>query len=158
MAQDTLKVSGIQVSPVEIENVLLAHPKALINDVSVAGVSGGRTSDEKVPRAWIVLSGAGKKLGAHAVIRELEMWHKENLSKYKWLRGGIEVVEEVRLAYHDWGWRGCLVLTLVPCPSDPQIADRKSPPTGTARQVRAAGCSECERETLRLDVVYPICA
>lgn len=80
----------------EIEDVLLANPKRLINDVTVAGVSGGRTSDEKVPRAWIVLNHAGKRLGEEGVKRELEEWHHKNLSKYKWLRGGIEVVEKVR--------------------------------------------------------------
>jgi hypothetical protein len=76
--------------------VLLANPKRLIIDVTVAGVTGGRISDEKVPRAWVVLSGAGKKMGVEAVKRELKMWHQENLSKYKWLRGGIEVVKQVR--------------------------------------------------------------
>ncbi|KAF9459208.1 hypothetical protein BDZ94DRAFT_1268837 [Collybia nuda] len=94
-AKDTLKVSGIQVSPVEIENVLLSHPKGIITDATVAGVSGGRTSDEKVPRAWVVLGEAGKKMGAAAAIKELEGWHQENLSKYKWLRGGIEVVKQI---------------------------------------------------------------
>jgi acyl-coenzyme A synthetase/AMP-(fatty) acid ligase len=89
-------VSGIQVSPLEIEDVLLAHPKKLIIDATVAGVSGGRTSDEKVPHAWVVLSDAGKTMGVDAVKRELDTWHKENLSKYKWLRGGIEVVKQVR--------------------------------------------------------------
>jgi acyl-CoA synthetase (AMP-forming)/AMP-acid ligase II len=93
--QDILKVSGVQVSPVEIENVLLAHPQKLIQDVTVAGVSGGRTSDEKVPRAWVVLSPEGQKLGVSRVMRVLDEWHRENLSKYKWLRGGIEVVKEV---------------------------------------------------------------
>ena len=93
--QDTLKVSGAQVSPVEIENCLLEHPGKLINDVTVAGVSGGRISDEKVPRAWIVLTPAGKKRGVAAVVRELNAWHQKNLSKYKWLRGGIEVVDQV---------------------------------------------------------------
>jgi acyl-CoA synthetase (AMP-forming)/AMP-acid ligase II len=92
-----LKVSGLQVSPKEIEDVLFAHPEKLISDVSVAGVSGGRTEDEKVPRAWIVLSRAGKMKGAPAVIKALEQWHKGSLSKYKWLRGGIEVVREVRI-------------------------------------------------------------
>ena len=101
--QDTLKVSGTQVSPVEIENTLLSHPSKLISDVSVAGVSGfGRTPDEKVPRAWIVLNSAGKKLGEVGVIGELERWHKENLSKYKWLRGGMEVVDEVRCVFLSW--------------------------------------------------------
>jgi len=94
-AKDTLKISGAQVSPVEIENCLLEHPGKLISDVTVAGVSGGRTSDEKVPRAWIVLSSAGKKRGASVVIKELKSWHQQNLSKYKWLRGGIEIVEEI---------------------------------------------------------------
>ncbi|KAF8188280.1 hypothetical protein K438DRAFT_1907465 [Mycena galopus ATCC 62051] len=93
--KDTLKVSGSQVSPKEIEDVLFAHPDKLISDVTVAGVSGGRTDDEKIPRAWIVLSSAGKKQGAPAVIKALEQWHQESLSKYKWLRGGFEVVREI---------------------------------------------------------------
>ncbi|KAJ6531618.1 hypothetical protein DFH09DRAFT_933664 [Mycena vulgaris] len=93
--KDTLKVSGVQVSPMEIEDVLLAHPVKLISDATVAGVSGGRTADEKVPRAWVVLSAAGEEKGARAVIEALEAWHKESLSKYKWLRGGIEVVEKL---------------------------------------------------------------
>ena len=94
-AKDTLKVSGAQVSPVEIEDCLLAHPDKLIIDATVAGVTGGRTSDEKVPRAWIVLSPAGKKLGAKAVIKTLDDWHQQNLSKYKHLRGGFEVVSAI---------------------------------------------------------------
>ncbi|KAJ6481213.1 hypothetical protein C8R47DRAFT_592592 [Mycena vitilis] len=93
--KDTLKVSGMQVSPKEIEDVLLAHPDELISDVTVAGVSGGRTEDERVPRAWIVLSSAGKKKGTPAVIEVLDVWHQQCLSKYKWLRGGIEVVDEI---------------------------------------------------------------
>ncbi|KIK66686.1 hypothetical protein GYMLUDRAFT_157107 [Collybiopsis luxurians FD-317 M1] len=92
---DTLKVSGIQVSPNEIEDCLLAHPRKYIVDVSVAGVFGGRTEDERVPRAWVVLSVAGKKLGAEKVVEELDGWHQARLSKYKWLRGGIEVIDEI---------------------------------------------------------------
>ena len=86
----------MQVSPVEIENTLLAHPDGLIADATVAGVSGGRTSDEKIPHAWVVLSEAGKKKGEAAVVQALDSWTRMNLSKYKWLRGGIEVVTEVR--------------------------------------------------------------
>lgn len=97
LVKDTLKVSGSQVSPMEIENCLLAHPKKLIIDVSVAGVSGGRTEDEHVPRAWIVLSDSGKRLGNQAVIEELNAWHQDQLSKYKWLRGGIEIIDEVHV-------------------------------------------------------------
>ncbi|KAF9648196.1 acetyl-CoA synthetase-like protein [Thelephora ganbajun] len=93
--KDTLKISGVQVSPSEIETALAAQPDGLIKDVVVAGVSGGRTSDEKIPRAWIVLSQAGKKKGAAATIKVLEEWCQQNLTKQKWLRGGFEVVTEI---------------------------------------------------------------
>lgn len=102
--KDTLKVSGAQVSPTEIEEVLRMHPGKLITDVSVAGVSGGRTSDEKVPRAWVVLSDEGRKNSVEATLKELDQWARKNLSSYKWLRGGFEVVDQV-----SFGRPGCLV-------------------------------------------------
>lgn len=74
---------------------MFAQPDRLVEDVVVAGVSGGRTSDERVPRAWIVLSQAGKKKGAAATIKVLEEWTQRSLMKQKWLRGGFEVVSEV---------------------------------------------------------------
>ncbi|KAG1732414.1 uncharacterized protein EDB91DRAFT_1302449 [Suillus paluster] len=92
---DTLKISGMQVSPVEIEDTLLAHPKKLITDATVAGVSGGRTSDERIPRAWVVLSPAGAALGEKEVVAQLDAWVRERLSRYKWLRGGIGSVEMI---------------------------------------------------------------
>ena len=74
---------------------MLAQPDRLIDEVVVAGVSGGRTSDEKVPRAWIVLSKSGRREGATRTIKVLEEWSQRNLTKQKWLRGGFEVVAEV---------------------------------------------------------------
>lgn len=50
--QDTLKVSGVQVSPTEIEAVLKAHPNAYLSDSCVAGVPGPRDDGELVPR-WV---------------------------------------------------------------------------------------------------------
>ncbi|KAF8125729.1 hypothetical protein EV363DRAFT_1350027 [Boletus edulis] len=94
-AKDTLKVSGMQVSPTEIEETLLRHPDGLIIDVTVAGVSGGRTADERVPRAWVVLSARGKALGATEVVARLDAWIRETLSRYKWLRGGVGVVNQI---------------------------------------------------------------
>ncbi|KAM6494541.1 hypothetical protein JOM56_010902 [Amanita muscaria] len=90
-AKDTLEVSGAQASPVKIEDLLLANPKKLIEDVTVAGVSGDRTLDEQV----IVLSDEGKKLAEAVVRKALERCSQENPSKYKWLRGGIEIMNEV---------------------------------------------------------------
>ena len=75
--------------------MLLAQPDRLIDEVVVAGVSGGRTSDEKVPRAWIVLSKAGRRKGDTRTIKVLEEWSQQTLTKQKWLRGGFEVVAEV---------------------------------------------------------------
>ncbi|KAI0313846.1 acetyl-CoA synthetase-like protein [Amylostereum chailletii] len=93
--KDTLKVSGSQVSPSEIEVEIIEHPGGLITDVAVAGVPGSRMLDEKVPRAWIVLSEKGYKLGRQAVARELDAWVRERLSSPKWVRGGFEVVREI---------------------------------------------------------------
>lgn len=61
----------------------------------VAGVNTGRGPEDKVARAWIVLNDRGKKLGADATIKELEIWYQERLSQFKWLHGGIEIVDEV---------------------------------------------------------------
>ncbi|KAG2125809.1 hypothetical protein DEU56DRAFT_974020 [Suillus clintonianus] len=93
--KDTLKISGLQVSPVEIEDTLHVHPEKLITDVSVAGVFGGRTSDERIPRAWVVLSPAGVALGEKEVVARLHAWVQERLSRYKWLRGGIGIVDAI---------------------------------------------------------------
>ncbi|KIK32834.1 hypothetical protein CY34DRAFT_750389 [Suillus luteus UH-Slu-Lm8-n1] len=100
--KDTLKISGVQVSPVEIENTLLAHPDKLVTDVCVAGVSGGRTWDERIPRAWVVLSHAGAALGEKEVVARLDAWVQERLGRYKWLRGGIGIVETVGSEDTDW--------------------------------------------------------
>lgn len=96
--QDTLKVSGMQVSPMEIEETLLRHPGGLVQDVAVAGVDGalrGSTVVEKVPRAWVVLTEQGVTMGEDGVRKELEAWIQKQLSRYKWLKGGMGFVDQV---------------------------------------------------------------
>lgn len=66
----------------------------------VAGVPGqGRVADEKVPRAWVVLSEAGEVLrsarGEAEVFSRLEKWSQSQLSRYKWLKGGMEIINEI---------------------------------------------------------------
>ena len=78
--------------------MLLTEPQGLVADALVAGVTPQLRSENekgKVPRAWIVLSVEGKKVGADVVIKELEVWYQKNLSEDKWLLGGIEIVDEV---------------------------------------------------------------
>ena len=78
--------------------MLLTEPQGLVADALVAGVTphlGSKDEKGKVPRAWIVLSDEGKKVGADVVIKELEVWYHKKLSEDKWLHGGIEIVDEV---------------------------------------------------------------
>lgn len=100
--KDTFKTpAGCRVSPYPIEDVLLAEPQGLVADALVAGVTPDlRSEGEKgmVPRAWIVLSDGGKKVGADGAIKELEAWYQKKLSKDKWLLGGIQIVDEVCMA------------------------------------------------------------
>ena len=87
----------MQVSPSEIEVALLDHPDRLVIDAAVAGITlkGMGVQQDKVPRAWVVLSPLGRKTGKKKTTEELEAWTKQTLSKYKWLKGGIEFVDEV---------------------------------------------------------------
>ena len=55
----------------------------------------GITRDDRVSRAWVVLSPAGIALGRRKAIEELDAWVRERLSRYKWLTGGIEIVDEI---------------------------------------------------------------
>jgi hypothetical protein len=98
--QDVFKVSGRQVSPTEIENVIREHPSQFVTDVAVAGVKGDRLADGLAPRAWVVLSDTGKKQGVEVVLVALDKWVRSRLSKHKWLRGGFQVVDE---ASHNHG-------------------------------------------------------
>lgn len=93
----------MQVSPAEIEDVLLDEPSGIVQDVAVAGVQtpGARTSDDRSPRAWIVLSTQGQQMPERQAREALIEWVEKNLSKYKWLRGGIQFVQEAS----DGGFR-----------------------------------------------------
>lgn len=86
--------------------MLLSEPQGLVADAIVAGVTPRlRAKDElkgEVPRAWIVLSDQGEKLGADVVIKELEVWFQNRLSNHKWLHGGIEIVDEVCNSIKHW--------------------------------------------------------
>lgn len=121
----------MQVAPSEIEALILAHPEDLVVDACVAGVSGGRTSDEKVPRAWVVLSERGHNIGRREALRKLDEWTKKNLSKYKWLRGGITAVNEVGNLQIRGGWADVQYVLL-----DPEVTHREGASSRIARTSR----------------------
>ena len=85
-ADDMLKVGGIWVSPVEIENTLIEHPA-----VQEAGVIGRRDADDlEKPMAYVVLAG-GQQPSAE-LARELQDFVRSKIAEYKRPRW-IEFVE-----------------------------------------------------------------
>jgi len=73
--KDLIKVRGWQVSPAEVESVILQHPDVL--DVAVIGVELENNSDE-VPRAYIVCRPESK-----LDLSELKTFAGKFLAKYK---------------------------------------------------------------------------
>jgi long-chain acyl-CoA synthetase len=72
--KDVVKVSGFQVWPREVEEVLATHPKVM--EVAVAGIPDPRTTE--AVKAWIVL-----QPGQAATADEIQNYCKEKLTGYK---------------------------------------------------------------------------
>jgi len=84
-SDDMLKVSGIYVSPFEVESTLVQHPAVL-----EAAVIGINDADGLVKtKAYVVL-----KAGASASAEELKAFTKERLAAYKYPRQ-IEFIQEL---------------------------------------------------------------
>ncbi|EXJ72881.1 uncharacterized protein A1O5_04029 [Cladophialophora psammophila CBS 110553] len=84
---EIFKVDGYDVSPAELEGLLLGHPK--INDVAVMGIYDGETCTER-PRAYVF-----PVSGVHPtpeIEREIFDWLNERVSSHKRLTGGIRWV------------------------------------------------------------------
>ncbi len=76
-ADDLLKVGGVYVSPVEVENCLLAHPR--VHEVAVVGAEvGGLTTTV----AWVVAHGEAES----ELAGELQAWVKAQLAPHKYPR------------------------------------------------------------------------
>jgi len=88
--KDTLKISGGLIFPSKPEIAITAQPDGLIKDVVVVGVSSDRASDEKVPRAWIVLNQDRKKKSAVTTFEAPEEWVR-SLMRRKRLGGKFGV-------------------------------------------------------------------
>ncbi|KAJ1915325.1 hypothetical protein H4219_004378 [Mycoemilia scoparia] len=89
--KELIKFKGFQVAPAELEGILLTHPEVL--DCAVIGVYDD-TRHSEVPKAFVVraraASGDTKKKE-----QELATWLNNKVAKHKWLRGGIEFVDEI---------------------------------------------------------------
>jgi 4-hydroxybenzoate-CoA ligase/benzoate-CoA ligase len=87
-SDDMLKVSGIWVSPFEVESALLAHPKVL----EAAVVAHADTDELVKPKAYVVLK--AEFTAEEALVGELQIFVKDRLAPYKYPRW-IEFVSEL---------------------------------------------------------------
>jgi benzoate-CoA ligase family protein len=87
-ADDLLKVSGLWVSPLEVEECLMKHPA-----VALAAVVGALDEGLLKPKAYVVPRGDAQGRG-EALVTELQRHVKEHLSKHKYPRW-IELVDDL---------------------------------------------------------------
>lgn len=90
--QDIIKVRGWQVSPAELEAVLLSHP--MIRDAAVLGVD---LDDERgeLPRAYITVEQDRSQSLEQPTDEDILAFMGDRLAKYKALAGGIERVDTI---------------------------------------------------------------
>ncbi|XP_046632784.1 probable 4-coumarate--CoA ligase 1 isoform X2 [Daphnia pulicaria] len=84
--KELIKYKGLQVSPTELEKILLTHPDVL--DVAVAPVSDPNAGE--IPRAYVV-----KRPECTMTGDELANFLSDKVSSYKQLRGGVVFVETI---------------------------------------------------------------
>lgn len=84
--KDLVKVRGYQVSPTELEALLLER-----GDIIDAAVVGVLQDGEEVPRAYVVCKPDGVRVSE----REVEAWVEERVAPYKRLRGGVVFVDAI---------------------------------------------------------------
>ncbi|KAL3444191.1 hypothetical protein BJX65DRAFT_320132 [Aspergillus insuetus] len=90
--KELIKVNALQVSPAELEAVLLGHEG--IADVGVVGVLGG--DGQERPRAYVQVREGGRERLSE---EDVQGFMRERVAKHKLLTGGVMFVEEVpRLA------------------------------------------------------------
>lgn len=89
--KELIKVNALQVSPAELEAVLLAH-----DSIADAGVVGVMLDGQECPRAYVQAKDEARgRLSA----LQIQEYMKDRVAKHKQLTGGVQFVDEVpRLA------------------------------------------------------------
>ncbi|QIW94744.1 hypothetical protein AMS68_000262 [Peltaster fructicola] len=89
--KELIKVKGMQVAPAELEAHILTHE--IVNDCVVIGIPSDREGE--VPKAFVVKA-PGSIEESDAVLKRRIIKHVEqHKSNHKWLRGGVEFIDEV---------------------------------------------------------------
>lgn len=84
-----IKYKGLQISPAEIEAVLVANSQIL--DAAVIGVPDPNLPGNEIPRAFVVRKAEGSPITAEQV----KALVAGQLSSYKQLKGGVDFVLEI---------------------------------------------------------------
>uniref|UniRef100_A0A914CQ92 AMP-binding enzyme C-terminal domain-containing protein n=1 Tax=Acrobeloides nanus TaxID=290746 RepID=A0A914CQ92_9BILA len=83
--KELIKVKGLQVAPAELEDLLLSYSD--VQDCAVIGVLDEKSGE--VPKAFVV------KKNPNLTEQQVYDWVKSKLAPYKWLKGGVEFVDEI---------------------------------------------------------------
>lgn len=96
--KELIKYKGFQVSPAELEDMLLTHPK--VQDCAVVGVYAKEEATE-LPRAYVVAKVDALNLKSSSqqdqdhLRKEILTWFNSQVANHKKLRGSIEFIAEV---------------------------------------------------------------
>ncbi|TLD05695.1 uncharacterized protein PgNI_08005 [Pyricularia grisea] len=86
--KELIKVMGMQVAPVEVENHLLLHPA--VAEVCVVPIPDPTAGE--LPCAYVVRTTAYRDVDAHWLKEDIFDHAADSLAQYKWPKGGIEFV------------------------------------------------------------------
>jgi acyl-CoA synthetase (AMP-forming)/AMP-acid ligase II len=89
--KELIKVKGYQVAPAELEAILLTHEA--VSDCVVIGVYSEREGE--VPKAFVVRAPGSIEESDVLVKRSIMRHVQKQVSRYKWLAGGIEFIDAV---------------------------------------------------------------
>ncbi|XP_044760951.1 bacitracin synthase 3-like [Coccinella septempunctata] len=84
--KELIKYKGFQVSPTELENLLLSHPSII--DAAVAGLPDDYAGE--IPIAFVV-----KRPGHILSAEDVQKFVSDNVSPQKYLRGGVVFIREI---------------------------------------------------------------
>ncbi|XP_012272244.1 4-coumarate--CoA ligase 1 [Orussus abietinus] len=84
--KELIKYKGSQIAPAELEDVLLSHPE--VKDAAVVGKPDEVAGE--IPVAFVVLQ-PGSKISPNEIRRYVD----GKVSSWKWLRGGVRLVNEI---------------------------------------------------------------
>ncbi|KAK6013076.1 hypothetical protein OSTOST_21674, partial [Ostertagia ostertagi] len=85
--KDLIKVNGVQVSPSELEDIILTEP--CVREVGVIGIPHPQSG--QVPKAFVVLEEGTDHVNA----RKAHHRSCQKVAPAKQLRGGVEIVNEL---------------------------------------------------------------